>query len=376
MGMRILIITPSVYPYEIGGAQMHSYYIAKGLTRNQRVKIVSIGKEKLEETLDGVQYHLITIIKKAPLPTIMFIVKSFPIIVKYKPKIILVDLISSETFIAPLLKLIFKIPYIATAHGSEIRRYKKRTKLFRTFDEKMKSMVIKKANFVVAVSKEIADILTRDWAIPKERVCVIGNGFDSEKICNAKTDSVERKSTNRLVYVGRLVPEKDLFTLLRAMTSLSNLGNNASLDIIGDGPCFKELNQFCVESGILNVNFLGCLSHEKVLEAISNSDIFVLSSIEEGLPIVIIEAMSLGKPVIATSVGGIPELIVSGFNGYLVPPKSIESLVNAIELILNDSVLYETLSKNALKSVEPLLWSKISEKYEEILYSLISKKTS
>ena len=363
--MKILIITPSVYPYDFGGAQTHTYYVAKGLAKKNTVKIISIGKRTLSETKERVDFNLITIIKKSPLPTIMFLVKSFPLILRFKPNIILVDLISSESFVAPILKMLFKIPYAGTAHGSEIRRYKKNRNYFRDFDEVLKKAVLKNANSIVAVSKEIADLLVSNWAIPKERVSIIGNGYDPEIVCKPIIKS-DGQST-KLVFAGRLVREKDLFTLLKAIKTLSNWGDDVVLNLIGDGPYLKELRSFCIENSIHNINFLGRLNHSKVLETISKSDIFVLSSIEEGLPIVLIEAMAVGKPVIATSVGGIPEIIHNGFNGYLVPPTSPESLARAIHLLSNDSLSLKQLSKNALESVRFLTWSKISDRYETLL---------
>ena len=368
--MKILIITPSVYPYAIGGAQTHTYYVARGLAKRNVVKIVSIGKFSLSETKDQVTFNLVTILKKSPLPTIMFLAKCFPLIHKFKADIILVDLVSSETFIAPIMKFLFKIPYVITCHGSEIRRYKKNRNYFRDFDEAIKNVVIKNAASVVAVSKEIAMLLVRDWGIPKDRISLIGNGYDPEIVYNGST--ITDKQPVKLVFAGRLVLEKDLFTLLKAVNNLLNWGNNVVLNIVGDGPYLKKLKSFSVENE-LPVNFLGRLEHNKVIEVISESDIFVLSSIEEGLPIVIIEAMSLGKPVIATAVGGIPEIVSNGVNGYLVPPKSPESLARAIQLLSTDSLSLIRLSKNAIESVRCLSWPLISDRYEDLLLQILKK---
>ena len=117
--------------------------------------------------------------------------------------------------------------------------------------------------------------------------------------------------------------------------------------------------------------FLGKLHHDEVLKRIHDSDLFVLTSIEERLPIVLIEAMSLGTPVITTEVGEIPEIIQTGFNGILIPPKSPNFVAESIERILQDKIIAKKLSENARKSIYHLKWSSISSQYETLLLKKI-----
>jgi glycosyltransferase involved in cell wall biosynthesis len=114
------------------------------------------------------------------------------------------------------------------------------------------------------------------------------------------------------------------------------------------------------------VRFLGRLPHERVLEHIANSDIFILTSVEEGMPTVVLEALALGKPVIATAVGGIPEVVKEGVNGILVPLKSPELTAKALERLLSNSELRKKLGRGAADSVKDYAWSKMVEKYERV----------
>jgi len=105
---------------------------------------------------------------------------------------------------------------------------------------------------------------------------------------------------------------------------------------------------------------------------ILKSDILILTSVEEGMPTVIIEALALGKPVIVTRVGGIPEIIKNEFNGLLIPPKSPEHVAKAVYKLLNDEKLYTKLSSNASKSVCGHSWSEIASMYEQMYINLLN----
>lgn len=143
-------------------------------------------------------------------------------------------------------------------------------------------------------------------------------------------------SAPRFVFVGRLAPEKGVPVLIEAVARLSARGIALELVIIGDGPCRAE-----VESGIARsrlqqvVRLLGWQSSERVREEILASRAFVLPSFAEGLPIVLMEALALHRPVVCTHVAGIPELVEHGVHGLLVPPGSATALCEAMQDVLS-----------------------------------------
>jgi colanic acid/amylovoran biosynthesis glycosyltransferase len=138
--------------------------------------------------------------------------------------------------------------------------------------------------------------------------------------------------------VGRLSSEKGQRGLLTAFAEARQRIGGTRLDLVGDGPLRGEVQALAQELGIAEaVTFHGALSEANTLARIAAADILVLPSFMEGLPLVIMEAMALGKPVIASGVAGIPELVRSGENGILVPPSHWQALADAMVALASDA---------------------------------------
>ncbi|MDE2403616.1 MAG: glycosyltransferase family 4 protein [Sphingomonadales bacterium] len=141
----------------------------------------------------------------------------------------------------------------------------------------------------------------------------------------------------RFASVGRLSREKGQRGLLEAFAAVRDRLPGARLDLVGDGPLRADLEALAAALGIGEaVRFHGALPEAETLAVIAGADIFVLPSFMEGLPVVIIEAMALGKPVIASGVAGIPELVRDGRNGVLVPPSHGAALAEAMARLAAD----------------------------------------
>jgi colanic acid/amylovoran biosynthesis glycosyltransferase len=133
-----------------------------------------------------------------------------------------------------------------------------------------------------------------------------------------------------------LCEQKGQLLLLEAVKGLAEAGYSFSLVLAGDGPMRSELEQRIKSYGLTDiVNITGWISSEQVRELISASRGMVLPSFAEGLPVVIMEAMALKKPVISTYVAGIPELVQHGENGWLVPAGDVEQLVLSMRQLLD-----------------------------------------
>jgi glycosyltransferase involved in cell wall biosynthesis len=158
--------------------------------------------------------------------------------------------------------------------------------------------------------------------------------------------------TVRFICVGRLSSEKGHRGLLEAFAVVSARNPSARLDLVGDGPLRSEVEALAEQLGIAGaVNFHGALSEAETLAQIAAADILVLPSFMEGLPLVIMEAMALGKPVIASGVAGIPELVRSGANGILVPPSHWQALGDAMVMLAADVDLRRRLAVAAKAAV-------------------------
>ena len=194
---------------------------------------------------------------------------------------------------------------------------------------------------VVAVSSDIEKFLIETYG--SNRVVCIHNGIDLEAVHVAMQRSEKRKEwqiDDKAVLigtVGRLVPVKGHAILLEALRILRNSHHNVTLLFVGDGPSRGYLEAEVTRLGLeQSVIFAG--HQEQSYDFINMMDIFALPSLHEGIPMVLLEALALRRPVIASRVGGIPEVVEHGVSGLLVEPMDASSLANSVvELIENRS---------------------------------------
>ena len=119
------------------------------------------------------------------------------------------------------------------------------------------------------------------------------------------------------------------------------------------------------------IDFLGQIPNEKVPQYMAAADVFVSSSLYEGFPNVVLEAMVAGLPVIASKVGGLPEIIKDGENGFLVEPKNPELITEKVLLLLGDEELRKRISRNNRKKAKGYSWESVVERLEEVYRSLL-----
>jgi glycosyltransferase involved in cell wall biosynthesis len=170
-----------------------------------------------------------------------------------------------------------------------------------------------------------------------ERMHVVRCGLPFDQLPRSGPRDSEAKT---IICVGRLSPEKGQAGLLRAFSRLHKARADIRLRLVGDGPDQASLKALAEKLGIASaVTFLGRLSEEQTLAEIAQSDLLALPSFMEGLPIVLMEAMALGVPVVASRVAGIPELVDDGLSGLLFAPSDWDQLARQIERLLNDQEL-------------------------------------
>jgi glycosyltransferase involved in cell wall biosynthesis len=177
----------------------------------------------------------------------------------------------------------------------------------------------------------------------------------------ATTENRREYLPSRLIFVGRLVDYKGVQYLLEAVRKLSV---PYELLIVGDGPYRSVLQK---SSNGLNVRFTGEVPLGKVQEYVGASSVFVLPSLTENLPNVVLEALAAGIPVIASAVGALPEIIQDGKNGFLVPPKDSNCIAERLERILSDRMLRETMSRAARESIRAFTAENVAPHLETVL---------
>lgn len=154
--------------------------------------------------------------------------------------------------------------------------------------------------------------------------------------------------------VARLYVTKGLTYLLQAIPKVTATHPDARFRIYGDGPLHQELLAQATELGLdADAIFRGAFTTRDALaDIMADTDVFVMSSILEGQPLGLVEAMAYGCPIVTTSVGGIPELIEDGVNGLLCPPGDVDALASAIRTVVGDPALRERLGREARRSYE------------------------
>jgi colanic acid/amylovoran biosynthesis glycosyltransferase len=149
----------------------------------------------------------------------------------------------------------------------------------------------------------------------------------------------------RLLCVGRLTPAKGQFLLVQALARVRERGLDATLTMVGHGPDKERLHAAVRSLGVeSHVRFTGPLRQDQVRDAMAAADVFVLPSLAEGIPVVLMEAMATGLPTISTPVNGIPELISHGQCGLLATPGCVDSLVTQIEAVAASTDLQRRLA--------------------------------
>jgi glycosyltransferase involved in cell wall biosynthesis len=248
-------------------------------------------------------------------------------------------LADSSCTVAMLAAALGGFPFSFTIHGPSI--------FFEPYRWRIDAK-IQQALFVCCISHFCRSqcmlfVHPRYWS----RLHIVHCGVDPDQFA-AQTPPV---SSKRLLYVGRLAAAKGLPILWQAMVSLKHKHPDIQLKIIGDGPDRVALEQQALDLNLQeNLQFLGYQSQTVVREQLRETDVFVLPSFAEGVPVSLMEAMAASVPVVTTQIAGIGELVESGVSGFLVPPGDVESLVDRINTLLaNPKLRYQLGQKGRAK---------------------------
>jgi glycosyltransferase involved in cell wall biosynthesis len=193
---------------------------------------------------------------------------------------------------------------------------------------------IERAAFVVAISSFCRSQLLRWCGRPHwSKIHVIRCGVDPRFLT---PDVAPMPAVRRLLSIGRLCEQKGQMLLIEALGRLKRDGLEVDLVLIGDGELRTEIEKSIVEHCLAaQVHLPGSADGSAIRQALDDACAVVLPSFAEGLPVVIMEAFARGRPVLSTFVAGIPELVVPGQNGWLVPAGSVEALVEALRQVLD-----------------------------------------
>lgn len=244
---------------------------------------------------------------------------------------------TNSTAVAMLCRLLGGPPYSFTMHGSE------------EFDSPRQlwlNIKIHHAEFVNAITEFTRSQLYRwadhdDWS----KIRIVRCGVDAAYLDVPPTPVPD---VPRLVNVGRIIEQKGQLLLIEAVARLAREGIACELVLVGDGPKRDEAERLIERLGLVGkVRLVGYKTGKDVRDELQAARALVLPSFAEGLPVVILESLALGRPVISTYIAGIPELVEPGQCGWLVPAGSVDALVDAMRAVLTTPV--EELSRMGLE---------------------------
>jgi L-malate glycosyltransferase len=351
----MLIILNSSY----GGAERHVFDICKYLDRNKfNLSIIVPVGSKIYESIKQIEKVEIIPISRG----IDSVFKISAILKKHTPDIIHVHS-PRATLIVALAAVVarYRGKMITTAHGWIPKRLKLHMAI-----ETVYVQSLKRYSKFISVSNEVKATLIKNNISP-ENIVTIYNGVEEQ---SRGVSSVTSK--RRFVFLGRYIGEKGLIYLLEALKQLnqSTLRKELYIDFHGDGPLKPLIENAIKEMDNENIRNCGFADPRNVISTLKNYDVLIMPSIQEGFPYTLVEAFSAGIPVIASKVGGIPEALKDGFNGYLTKPGDSSYLQNAIKKFINlNEEELQNLKNNAFASSADFTVQKMV-KYIEEVYSL------
>ena len=256
-----------------------------------------------------------------------------PLLRERRPDVILNYWLYPDGFSAVRAGEILGIPVVVSSIGSDLRR------ITDVVTRRFVKTTLREAEAVITVSEELRQRAIAFGASP-DKVKTILNGFDRDMFFPGEQGAARctlglEGAGELILYVGNLLKTKGVEELIKAFAALQRARPNARLAVIGEGAYASVAQQLAASAGIADkVLLMGRKSSAEIGVWMRAADLFCLPSYSEGCPNVVVEALACGLPIVATNVGGIPELISSDTVGILVPPMEVERLHQALETAL------------------------------------------
>ncbi|MCD6149962.1 glycosyltransferase family 4 protein [bacterium] len=268
------------------------------------------------------------------------------------------------------LKYRKKIPYIISLRGSDVPGYSERFILVYKILTPFIRHIWKKASAVIANSLDFKKL-----ALKTDHDCqisVITNGVDSGEFSPKvfSENDRERVGDFKIICGSRITPRKGFQSMIQAIKIFKEKGFCVKLEIIGEGNEKEDLEKLVIKLGLKSeVEFLGIIKHSDLLKYYQNANVYVSTSLNEGMSNTMLEALSAGLPVIATQTGGTDEMVKDGINGFVIKTNDPADLVAKIEKIRQDFKLEKKMSFESRRLAKKMSWNNIAREY----YALYNK---
>lgn len=370
-----------------GGGGTTTRFLAKYLTRlgvNVTVITSKPGKEDYFDHPDGFRVYYVGPTKNklstTHLPELARFILTIIYYGKSVVKLVKPDLIHCF-FTLPsgacglFYKKVFGIPYITSALGADVPGFNIgdwRLDVYHSITKSLSKAIWNNSSGIIANSNSLKSLCEK--FSPKHKIGMITNGVDTETFYPSK----EKPQTSdvQLLYISRLTWQKGIETLIKACGILKEKGvHNYKLTVVGEGhlkgAMFSLIEKFNISD---KVDFLGWKNLEELPEIYRNADIFILPSVMEGMPSVVLQAMACGLPIIASRVKGFEEILEENVNGLTAEYNNPTEFASAIEKLIKSPELRKTMSKNSYEKSKHFSWESIAKQYLEVYKTILGIK--
>lgn len=361
--MRILMLNYE-YPPIGGGASPITRALSEQLAESgHAVDVVTMGYGKLPflETFGNLRVFRVPALRHSPVRAITVemasylvsgFVQAMRLTGKQRYDLVHAHFMMPTGVLAAAVRRIRGLPTVVTIHGSDVPGYNpdRFERGHRLLAPAWRTLV-RSADAIISPSQYLADLLREVEPAP---VDLIPYGFSPAP----QLDLPRRK---RILFVSRLFPRKGARHVLEALSGLDTRGWEFA--IAGDGPMLPELQNQAKQLG-LQVSFPGFIKGAELQELYATSAIFVLPSLRDNFPVVLLEALSAGCAVITSDSSGMPEVI--GDAGLLVPPGDVPAIRAALARLMGDAELRQELGLRAQARIRELSWNRIVEQHLEV----------
>jgi glycogen(starch) synthase len=362
--MKILFWTDGFWP-RLGGIETQGFEFIKAMQeRGHEFRVVAhldqgLKREEIYRNIPIRRFDFSAIIEKRDLSLFQSIQTYLESI---QPDIIHLNATSGgSSFAFSIFQKMFRAPQIATIHAPAVYE--------NTFAPIIKK-ILSTVDQICCVSNWVLGEMEKHLPLLKSKMQMIYNGLPMPQIVPSPLSF----SPPTLLLFGRIVKEKGFDTALHAFSHLLKGIPDAKLVIAGGGPLKPSLEKLALELSLsASVTFTGVLNEEEVLANYNRASLVIVPSLIESFGLVILESMQMGRPVIASRVEGVPEVVVEGVTGLLIPPSDPHALCQAIEsLIKNPAIAIEMGIQGRQRASKRFTIEQNANQYEE-LYKRLRK---
>lgn len=364
--LGVIFCTDGIFPYQIGGMQRHSRLLIEELSKFD-VQIVVVHPhegEKIFSNSNIIEYSIRGIDKQKNYlkECYRYSKDVFKIIQKYPNYVIYSQGLSVWYNVRKLSERL-----VVNPHGLEpFQSFGIKNKLVAIPFKIIFQHIFRKSKYIISLGGKLSEILSK--YLSKSKIAEIPNAINFFENSSAK--QFENKSTTKFLFVARFSHNKGIHVLTEAIKQLNLEGFQEKIHftLAGEGPLYNEVKK---KFAYPNITYTGFINDNELSELYKTSDVFLFPTLFEGMPTVVLEAMSYGMPIIVSDTGA-TSVLVDSTNGFLISPGSVsqvkKAVVNFIKLNAKEK---QVMSGNSLKRVKDnFVWDKVALKYLELFNSI------